>query len=93
VRPHAGGPVDHGQESGGRAAVRGVQEARRVGGEEKPRVAQEEAPAAAAEEDVLVGGEMDTAATTSVARQHLRTERGALPKISSPEPATRRTIP
>ena len=93
MRPHAGDPVDRGKERGGRAAVRGVQQARRVGGEEKPRVAEEEAPAAAAEEEVLVGGEMDAAATTAVARQHLRTERGALPKISSPEPATRGEIP
>lgn len=93
MRPHAGGPVDGGKESGRRAAVRGVQEARRVGGEEKPRVAEEEAPAAAGEEEVLVGGEMDAAATTAVARQHLRTERGAHPKISSPEPATREEIP
>lgn len=86
-RAHAGGPVDRGKESGGSASVRGVQEARRVGGEKEPRVAEEEAPAAAAEEEVLVGGEMDAAATTAVARQHLRTERGALPKISSPTPA------
>lgn len=50
MRPHAGGTVDRGEERGGRAAVRGVQEARRVGGEEKPRVAEEEAPAAASEE-------------------------------------------
>jgi hypothetical protein len=93
VRAHAGGPADRGEERSGRAAVRGVQKARRVCGEEKPRVAEEEAPAAAAEEEVLVGGEMDTASTTAVARQHLRTERGALPKISSPEPATRGEIP
>jgi hypothetical protein len=92
VQAHAGGPADRGEERSGRAAVRGVQKARRVCGEEKPRVAEEEAPAAAAEE-VLVGGEMDAAATTAVARRHLRTERGALPKISSPEPATRGEIP
>jgi len=48
VRADAGGPVDRGEEGGGRAAVRGVQEARRVGGEKEPRVAEEEAPAAAA---------------------------------------------
>lgn len=78
--------MDGREEGGGRAAIRGVQEARRVAGEKKPRVAEEEAPAAAPEEEVLVGGEMDTAATTAVARQHLRTERGALPKISSPKP-------
>ena len=93
MRPHAGDPVDRGEERGGRAAVRGVQEARRVCGEEKPRVAEKEAPAAATQEEVLVRGEMDDAATTAVARQHLRTERGALPKISSPEPATRGEIP
>ena len=48
MRADAGGPVDRGEEGGGRAAVRGVQEARRVGGEKEPRVAEEEAPAAAA---------------------------------------------
>lgn len=75
--------MDCGEEGGGRAAVRGVQEARGVGGEKEPRVAEEEAPAAAAEGEVLLGGEMDAAATTAVACQHLRTERGGLPKISS----------
>jgi hypothetical protein len=88
VRADARGPVDRREEGSRRAAVRGVQEARRVGGEKEPRVAEEEAPAAAAEAEVLVGGEMDAAATTAVASQHLRTERGALPKISSPTPAT-----
>jgi hypothetical protein len=75
--------VDCGEEGGWRAAVRGVQEACGVGGEKEPGVAEEEAPAAAAEGEVLVGGDMDAAATTAVASQHLRTERGGLRKISS----------
>jgi len=68
---NAGRPMNGGDEcGGGRAAVGGVQEARRVGGEHEPGVPEEEAPASAAAEEVAVrggGGEMGAAASAAAA--------------------------